>query len=87
MPPAMLSQVHLLVEKNKTDEARRLCETILSQYRESLVAGEAARQLRLLGIEKPAAQALNPAGRSTRRADSGRGSKSFETANPAPTKP
>ncbi len=88
VPTAMLSQVHLLVEKNKTDEARRLCENILTQYRESLVAGEAARQLRLLGIEKPAAQALSPAMAVPPGAPApGAAPSPSRPANPAPTKP
>ncbi len=47
-PMAMLSQIHLLVEKNQIDEARRVCENIMTQHRESVMAGEAARQLRRL---------------------------------------
>ena len=50
-PVAMISQVHIFKEKNQVDEARKVCETILTKYRESLVANEATRQLRLL---KPA---------------------------------
>lgn len=53
-PLAMISQVHLLKEKNQVDEARRVCETILTKYRESLVANEATRQLRLLKGSEPA---------------------------------
>jgi len=51
-PLALLSQVYLLKPKNQTEEARRLCETILTRYRESFWAGEAAQELRLL---KPSA--------------------------------
>jgi TolA-binding protein len=47
-PIALLSEIHLLKEKNQIEEARRVCETILTQYRDSLVAGEASRQLKLL---------------------------------------
>jgi predicted negative regulator of RcsB-dependent stress response len=53
-PIALFSQVHILKEKNQVEEARRVCETILTKYRESLVASEATRQLRLL---KPPASA------------------------------
>lgn len=53
-PLAMISQVHILKEKNQVDEARRVCETILTKYRESLVANEATRQLRLLKGSEPA---------------------------------
>lgn len=47
-PLAMLSQVYLLKSKNRNDDARRICETILTQYRTSFWAGEAMQQLRLL---------------------------------------
>jgi tetratricopeptide (TPR) repeat protein len=53
-PLAMISQVHILKEKNQVDQARRVCETILTKYRESLVANEATRQLRLLKGGEPA---------------------------------
>jgi hypothetical protein len=51
-PLALLSQVYLLKSKNQTEEARRVCEAILTRYRESFWAGEAAQELRLL---KPSA--------------------------------
>ncbi len=60
-PLALLSQVYLLKPKNQTEEARRVCETILTRYRESFWAGEAAQELRLL---KPSAS-LGPAPTST----------------------
>lgn len=60
-PLALLSQVYLLKPKNQTEEARRLCETILTRYRESFWAGEAAQELRLL---KPSALS-EPAPKST----------------------
>ena len=47
-PLALLSQVYLLKSKNQTEEARRVCEVILTRYRESFWAGEAAQELRLL---------------------------------------
>lgn len=47
-PVALISEVRLLKEKNQNEEAQRVCETILTKYRESLVAGEATRQLKLL---------------------------------------
>lgn len=64
-PMALLAQVHLLKEKNQIDEARRICETILTQYRDSFVAGEASRQLRMLKPTKPAASGLPPAQSAT----------------------
>jgi hypothetical protein len=55
-PVALFSQIHLLKEKNQIEEARRVCETILTQYRESRFAAEATYQLRLLKIRnEPAA--------------------------------
>jgi len=52
-PIAMISQVHILKEKNQVEEARRVCESVLTQYRESLVASEATRQLGLLKGGEP----------------------------------
>src|SRR5439155_8114166 len=61
-PLAMLSEVPLLKAKNRTEEARRLCETLLTQYRDSMVAMEAMRELRLLPkATQPAAKASPPA--------------------------
>lgn len=60
-PLALLSQVYLLKSKNQTEEARRVCEAILTRYRESFWAGEAAQELRLL---KPSASS-EPAPTST----------------------
>jgi predicted negative regulator of RcsB-dependent stress response len=47
-PLALISQVHLLKAKNQTDAARRVCETILTQYRESFWAAAAMRELNML---------------------------------------
>src|SRR5712675_1226318 len=47
-PVALLSQVYILKAKNRNDDARRICETILMQYRTSFWAGEAMQQLRIL---------------------------------------
>jgi len=49
-PVALFSQIHLLKEKKQIAEARRICETIMTQYRESRFAAEAAYQLRLLKV-------------------------------------
>lgn len=54
-PVALFSQIHLLREKNQIEEARRVCETIMTQYRESRFAAEATYQLRLLKGNEPAA--------------------------------
>lgn len=58
-PLALLSQVYLLKAKNKPDEARRICETILTQYRTSVWAGEAFQELRLLKPTGPPAPAAS----------------------------
>ena len=50
-PIALYSEIHLLKEKKKIDEARRVCETLMTQYRESRLAPDAAYQLRLLKPE------------------------------------
>jgi TolA-binding protein len=52
-PLALLSQVYLLKAKHQTEEARRVCENILTQYRASFWAGEAAQELRLLSVSEP----------------------------------
>jgi TolA-binding protein len=50
-PVALYSQIHLLKEKKQIEEARRVCETIMTQYRESRLAADAAYQLRLLKVD------------------------------------
>lgn len=60
-PLALLAQVPLLKEKGQLDEARRVCETVLTQYRESLAATEASRQLRLLKPATPPSPAAEGA--------------------------
>ncbi len=91
VPMAMISQVHLLVEKNKTEEARRICENIMTQYRESPVASEAARQLRLLGpgkaAEPPAKTSIPSAVVSPTVPALIAAPSPAKPANPAPKKP
>jgi predicted negative regulator of RcsB-dependent stress response len=56
-PLALLSQVYILKAKNQIEEARRVCETILTQQRGSFWASEALQELRLLkpsGSSEPA---------------------------------
>lgn len=60
-PVAMISQVHIFKEKNQLEEARRVCETILTKYRDSPVANEAQRHLRLLKPATPPEVAKAPA--------------------------
>jgi TolA-binding protein len=45
-PMALIEQVHILQEKNRIDDARRICETIMTQYRDSYAAMEARQLLR-----------------------------------------
>jgi predicted negative regulator of RcsB-dependent stress response len=53
-PMALIEQVHILQEKGKTEDARRICETIMMQYRDSYAAMEASQLLRtFLKAAKP----------------------------------
>ena len=56
-PIALLSEVHLLREKGQIEDARRVCETVLTQYRESYASQEAANYLKLLKPPTAAAPA------------------------------
>jgi TolA-binding protein len=56
-PMAMISQVPLLKAKGQIDDARRVCETVMTQYRDSFAAQEAQRYLKTL---KPATNAAAP---------------------------
>jgi predicted negative regulator of RcsB-dependent stress response len=47
-PLALLAQVQLLKGKGQIDEARRVCETVITQFRESFAAQDATRLLRTL---------------------------------------
>ena len=49
-PMALMSQVYILKAKNQNEDARRICETVLTQYRTSFWAGEAMQQLRMLKV-------------------------------------
>ena len=82
-PLALLAQVPLLKGKGQVDEARRVCETILSQYRESAAAGEATRQLRLLKPATPPTPAAADAPASNAPANAP-GAARAENAAPAP---
>jgi len=59
-PLALLSQVYILKTKNRMDDARRICETILTQHRASFWAGEAMQELRLLKPSGPSEPAAAP---------------------------
>jgi len=53
-PMALIEQVHILQEKGKTEDARHICETIMTQYRDSYAAMEATQLLRtFLKMAKP----------------------------------
>ena len=45
-PMALIEQVHILQEKDRIDDARRICEMIMTQYRDSYAAMEASQLLR-----------------------------------------
>ena len=60
-PVALLSQVYILKAKNRNDDARRICENIMTQYGTSVWAGEAMQQLRLLKPSSSSAPGLTPA--------------------------
>ena len=46
-------EVPFLKAKNRIEEARRVCETVMTQYRDSIVASEAIREL--MSLPRPAA--------------------------------
>jgi TolA-binding protein len=52
-PIALYSQIHLFKEKKQIEEARRVCETIKSQYPQSRLVADAEYQLRLLKVDNP----------------------------------
>jgi predicted negative regulator of RcsB-dependent stress response len=52
-PIALYSQIHLFKEKKQIEDARRVCETIKSQYPQSRLVPDAEYQLRLLKVDSP----------------------------------
>jgi TolA-binding protein len=60
-PLAMISQVPLLKAKGQIDDARRVCETVMTQYKDSFAATEAQRYLRSLKPSAPPAAPAAPA--------------------------
>jgi predicted negative regulator of RcsB-dependent stress response len=61
-PIALYSQIHLLKDKKQILEARKVCETLMTDYRESRLAPDAQYQLRLLKVpDAPATPASSPA--------------------------
>lgn len=59
-PIALYSEIHLLKEKKQIEEARRVCETIKSQYPESRLVADAEYQLRLLKVDNAPTAAPSP---------------------------
>ena len=59
-PIALYSQIHLFKEKKQIAEARRVCETIKSQYPQSRLVADAEYQLRLLKVDNPPAAPAPP---------------------------
>ncbi|MDQ6626599.1 MAG: hypothetical protein M3Y69_10775, partial [Verrucomicrobiota bacterium] len=80
-PLALLSEAQLLRRTGKNDDARRVCETILTQYRESFASAEASNLLRRL---KPAVPAEPAAAAPTASASPAAGASAAAT-NPAPS--
>ena len=66
-PAALLSEVHLLKQKGQIEEARRVCETVMTQYRETYSAQEATQLLKTLK-PVPACAVRSPANTSRERA-------------------
>jgi predicted negative regulator of RcsB-dependent stress response len=60
-PLALLSQVYILKAKKRAEDARRICETILTQYRTSFWAGQAMQELRQLKPSSTPVPAVAPA--------------------------
>lgn len=61
-PIALYSQIHLLKEKKQILEARKVCEKIMTEYRESRLAPDAQYQLRLLKLpDAPVTPVSTPA--------------------------
>ena len=58
-PLALLAEVPLLKAKNRFEEARHICETLLTQYRDSILANEAIREL--TSLPRPSAPVSMPA--------------------------
>jgi len=62
-PLALMSEVSLLKAKNRIEEARQICERVMTDYRDSLWMEEASRQLHFLKpkvTEQPAPKPTIP---------------------------
>jgi hypothetical protein len=87
---ALIEQVHILQEKNRIDDARRICETIMTQYRDSYAAMEASQLLRTF-LKSTKAQTPSVATPSNLGSPANAAvpqtSKVLPTAPPAPNSP
>jgi TolA-binding protein len=52
-PLALLAEVTILKEKNQFEQSRKICETVMSQYRDNVVASLAVQEL--MALPKPEA--------------------------------
>ncbi|HVF71830.1 MAG TPA: tetratricopeptide repeat protein [Chthoniobacterales bacterium] len=86
-PVAMYSQIHLLKEKNQIAEARRICETIITQYRESRFAPEATYLLRTLKLPAQPAVSPSPSGAPPSAPPPSQTAAPSAAAPPAPNAP
>jgi predicted negative regulator of RcsB-dependent stress response len=62
-PQALLAQAKILDTKGRADEARRICETIMTQYQQTFAAMEASQLLTTLKpapVLKPSAPVTSP---------------------------
>jgi acyl-CoA synthetase (AMP-forming)/AMP-acid ligase II len=65
-PLALIAQAQLLRYSGKIDDARRVCETVMTQYRDSYASADATRLLRVLKpATPPAAPAASPSSVAT----------------------
>jgi len=64
-PHALLAQARILQAKDRIEDARRICETIMTKYRDSYAAIEAARLLRTLKPSEPQNSSVGAASSSS----------------------
>jgi TolA-binding protein len=89
-PMALIEQVHILQEKDRIDDARRICETIMTQYRNSYAAMEASQLLRTFlksAKPQPPPSVAPPTPGSSASATVPPTMKVLPTAPPAPNSP
>ena len=64
-PHALLAQARILQAKDRIEDARRICETIMTKYRDGYAAIEAARLLRTLKPSEPQNSSVGAASSSS----------------------